>query len=248
MKSKVIFFTVILLVFVVACGGSDVPEVTRVFSTVVGLDTAVTETAPTATPTTQATLPPPPTAAPQPATATPLSQPTSEPTPDGAVTLLTKEDFGTDRNPLTGELVDGPSVLERRPLAVKISNAPSSYVRPQSGINQADWIFEHLAEGAVTRFTALIYSKSPAEVGPIRSARLIDLELPAMYDAALLYSGTSSGVGNRIAQSDIADQIVRVSETGSGYFRTGDETKAFEHTLYAKPERVWQGLETRGIN
>lgn len=244
MKHKLFLIVVMVSISLAACGGSEAPTPVLVIPT----EASLAEVTATAVPTLQPTLPPPPTSAPPPASATPLSQPTAEPTADGSLTLLTREDFGTDRNPLTGELVDDPSVLDRRPLAVKISNAPAFYVRPQSGINQADWIFEHLAEGAVTRFTALFYAHTPAEVGPIRSARLIDLELPAMYDAALLYSGTSTGVGNRIAQSDIADQLVRVSETGSGYFRTGDETKAFEHTLYANPERVWQGLENRGIN
>ncbi len=248
MKSKLFLIVIIMLTFLVACGGSEDPAPTLVVPTEVGLDTAVSETEPTALPTLPPTLPPPPTVAPPPPSATPLSQPPAEPTADGSVTLLTKEDFGTDRNPLTGEIMEDPSVLQRRPLAIKISNAPAFYVRPQSGLNQADWIFEHLAEGAVTRFTGLFYSKAPTEVGPIRSARLIDIELPAMYDAALLYSGTSAGVGNRIAQSDIADQLVRVSEPGSGYFRTGDEEKPFEHTLYARPEQVWAGLDTRGIN
>ncbi len=250
MKLKLTILAIFLLAFVVACGGGaeEAPTPELVIPTEIAADAAIAAAEPTATTiVAEPTLPPPPTLA-APATATSLPEPTAEPTADGSVTLLTKDDFGTDRNPLTGEIMADPSVLERRPLAIKISNAPAFYVRPQSGLNKADWIFEHLAEGAVTRFTALIYGEAPVEVGPIRSARLIDLELPAMYDAALLFSGTSTGVGNRLAQSDIYDHIVRVSETGTGYFRTGDETKAFEHTLYVRPEQTWAHLESKGLN
>lgn len=114
-------------------------------------------------------------------------------------------------------------------MAIKISNAPAGYVRPQSGLNAADIIFEHITEAVVTRFTAIFYSELPESVGPIRSARLVDVELPAMYDAALSYSGTSAGVGNRLFQSDFASRVI--STNTPGYYRTGDESKPYEHTL-----------------
>ncbi len=248
MKLNFIILILVISIVTVACGGQETPTAQLVVPTAVGT-VSEAEQAPTATVVVvaTATLPPPPTIPPPPATVTPLPEPTAEPTVVAAITLLSKEDFGTDRNPLTGELVDDPSVLQRRPLAIKISNAPASWVRPQSGLNQADWMFEHWAEGAVTRFTAIIYGQAPAAVGPIRSARLVDLELTAMYDAALLFSGTSVGVARRMSQSDIADQLVRVSNTEAGYFRT-EEDKPIQHTLYAKPEDVWAGLEARGIN
>jgi hypothetical protein len=247
--NKKLLLLIIWLGILAACGGNDetsptlLPPSTAVNTgggDVVSEPTVTTAVLPAAT----NTLPPPPTLAPPPATLTPQATPTEA----GPETLLLLEpaDFGTDRNPLTGEIVADPTVLERRPLAIKISNAPAFYVRPQSGLNAADWVFEHTAEGAVTRFTLIMYSQTPETVGPIRSARLIDLELPAMYDAALVYSGTSAGVGNRMFQSDIADDLVRSNDPG--YYRTGDETKAFEHTLYARPEQIWEGLEASDRN
>ncbi|MDW8102145.1 MAG: DUF3048 domain-containing protein [Anaerolineae bacterium] len=59
----------------------------------------------------------------------------------------------TEFCPLTGEPVDNPEKINRRPLAVKIANSPE--VRPQSGLSFADIVFEHLAEGGLTRFTAI---------------------------------------------------------------------------------------------
>src|SRR5258708_11765279 len=59
----------------------------------------------------------------------PTPSPTWLPTPVGAVGPF---NFPADVNPLTGLPVDDPSVLQHRPLAVKISNAPP-LVRPQAG-------------------------------------------------------------------------------------------------------------------
>src|SRR5690554_6309566 len=58
--------------------------------------------------------------------------------------------YGPAYNPLTGLEVDDPALLQRRPLAAKISNAPE-IVRPQAGISQADMVFEHYTEGSLTR-------------------------------------------------------------------------------------------------
>ncbi len=161
------------------------------------------------------------------------------------VDLRTAQDFGASYNPLTGELVADENILDRRPLAVKISNAPARWVRPQSGLNDADLIFEHVTEAGITRFTVLVYGKSPVNVGPIRSARLIDLELPAMYDAALVYSGSSEGVREKLLDSDFLPRILFSYE--SGYYRSG-EAKPLEHTLYALPNELWETLAAKGLN
>jgi hypothetical protein len=176
---------------------------------------------------------------------TPTPLPTTEaasPTPDES---QAPGEFDGVRNPLTGEPMEDPTLLERRPLAIKISNAPALWVRPQSGFGDADLVFEHVTEGALTRFTMIVYGKTPSDVGPIRSARLIDLELPEMYDAALVYSGTSNGVGQKLFNTSFWSRVLRPNE--AGYYRTG-ANKPFEHTLYAKPETLWQVLDGKGMN
>lgn len=161
------------------------------------------------------------------------------------IDLRTATDFGDSRNPLTGEEVSDPSQLDRRPLAIKISNAPAIHVRPQSGLNDADLIFEHITEAGITRFTMIVYGKNAPDVGPIRSARLIDLELPAMYDSALIYSGSSDGVRQRLLGSDFRPRIIFPVEPG--YYRTGAD-KPIEHTLYGTPATFWEVLEGKGLN
>lgn len=186
---------------------------------------------------------------PAPATAAALLTATIPPPPtvpgEGGDMLIGAEAFGTDRNPLTGEQVSDPAVLERRPITVKLSNAPATYTRPQAGLNQADLVFEHTTEGSVTRFTALFYDETPPNVGPVRSARLIDLELAAMYDAMLAFSGASAGVNQRLNSSDFSDRLLRDGEPG--FYRTG-ENKPFEHTLYIRLNELWQAVAAKGLN
>ncbi|MCA9982188.1 MAG: DUF3048 domain-containing protein, partial [Anaerolineales bacterium] len=234
-----------LMVLFVACGGAESAPANTVEAPptleVANLVDTAEPTAVPATATATATLPPPPTVPPPPA-ATLI--PTSTPVP--GVKLLTAEDFGDVYNPLTGEEMEDPELLQRRPIAVKISNSPPSYVRPQSGLNEADIVFEHITEAVATRFTAVFFGKTPENIGPIRSARLIDVELLAMYDAALGYSGSGIGVGQRLFAADFRNRIMRSNTPG--YYRTGDTSKPSEHTLYADPEQLWEALEERELN
>jgi len=230
-------FILVLLFGLAACGEAANPTPAPLPPTPL----AVQPTPTTAVAGPASTLPPPPTVAPLP-TSTAVILPTAA-DPD-AILLSSLADFGTDRNPLTGEQVD-PANLQRRPLAIKLSNSPPVYTRPQSGLNDADLIFEHTTEGAITRFTIITYGKTPPRVGPIRSARLIDVELPAMYDAALAYSGSSAGVGQRLVNADFRTRILFTNEPG--YYRTGED-KPYEHTLYGNPAQFWQALEGKGLN
>ena len=140
-------------------------------------------------------------------------------------------------NPLTGLPVDDPTVPLRRPLAIKISNAPA-IVRPQAGISAADLVFEHYVEGSYTRFTAIFWTHSPPRAGSVRSARLLDLELPAMYDALFAYSGASEGVRQRIAELPFAPRAYEGVTTGEPlYFR--DPGIEAPHNLFVVPDEVW---------
>jgi hypothetical protein len=237
----ILFVLALLLSVLAACGGE---EATPSPIPLPDAEETVAETAvPTAiVPEEKPTLPPPPTMAPA-STATTIPTAVAE---EGPIVLMTAEDFGDKRNPLTGELVENLEDLAQRPLAIKISNSPPGQVRPQSGLNDAAIMVEHLAEGAVTRLTGIFYGKWPEKVGPVRSARLIDLELPAMYDAGLAYSGASTGVSQRLFSSDFRPRIIR-SNT-EGYYRSGEENKDIEHTLYVDPEGLHNTLAENDLN
>lgn len=161
--------------------------------------------------------------------------------------LIGPTHFPLDVNPLTGEQVSNPALLDRRPLAVKVSNYPP-LVRPQAGLNEADLIFEHYAEGGVTRFTAIFYSRDADPVGSIRSGRLIDLEIPKMYDAAFAYSGSSGPVQEMIRLSSFFERVISPDFGHGGFYRIDDSNKAVEHTLFTDTTTLHYLLGLRGLD
>lgn len=157
--------------------------------------------------------------------------------------------YASDINPLTGLIAEDPETLARRPIAIKISN--NARVRPQAGLNSADLVFEHLTEGGITRFTAIYYSRDSGKVGSIRSGRLIDLEIPIMYDAAFGYSGSSTQLRLMFLNSLFFDRIISPDFAHGGFERISNPTKAeerVEDTLYTDTIVLRWILDQRGQN
>jgi len=117
--------------------------------------------------------------------------------------VLPAADRPADVNPLTGLKVDDPALLQRRPLMVRVGNDPGA--RPQVSLNEADLVYEEIVEWWVTRFTAIYLSRDPEMIAPIRSARLINLQLAPQYQAALAHSGGSDPVRWELSQSEIVN-------------------------------------------
>ena len=69
-------------------------------------------------------------------------------------------------------------------MAVKIDNYPAG--RPQSGLDKADIIFEEPVEGGITRFAAVFQCQDAALIGPVRSARNIDIGILGQLGNPLL--------------------------------------------------------------
>ncbi|GIT77346.1 MAG: hypothetical protein Ct9H300mP31_18770 [Acidimicrobiaceae bacterium] len=94
--------------------------------------------------------------------------------------------------------------IPRPALAVKIDNVTRAH--PQSGVNQADVVYEELVEGGVTRLVAVFQSTSAETVGPIRSARTSDPQLLSGFDRPLFaYSGANRGTRQELATSSMVD-------------------------------------------
>jgi hypothetical protein len=169
-------------------------------------------------------------------------EPSATPTIEG---LIGPANFPTNINPLTGEVVRDPDVLNRRPLAIKVSNAPA-IVRPQAGLNSADLVFEHYAEGGLTRFTAVFYTHDADPVGSVRSGRLIDMEIAQMYDAAFAFSGASGPIKQMVRESNFFDRVISPDYGHGGFWRVEDPSKAIEHTMFTSTYNLRWILEQRG--
>ncbi len=141
--------------------------------------------------------------------------------------------------------------MDRRNLLIKISNYPP-VVRPQSGVNQADLVYEYEVEGGVTRFAAIFRSNAPTHVGPVRSGRLMDLNLVPMYEALFSYSGASAPIQQLFLHQPwrpwIISPAIGDNCEEAGFCRFPEEGKAFEHTLYADTTKVWERATARGVN
>jgi hypothetical protein len=120
--------------------------------------------------------------------------------------------------PLSGLPAANGAATDRKPLLIKIDNAPAA--RPHYSINQADMVFEIIVEGGVTRLAAVFHAQDPAQIGSVRSARLVDRTLAQMVRGALVYSGTSAHALSLITKDAAEKKYVDLSADHSqGYFR-----------------------------
>jgi hypothetical protein len=92
--------------------------------------------------------------------------------------------FPADVDPLTGLTVSDPSILNRRPVMIKVSNYPRNG-RPHAGLSSADLVFDYYIGEGGNRFLALFYGQDSTKVGPMRSGRLVDRFLVREYQGIL---------------------------------------------------------------
>jgi hypothetical protein len=64
-------------------------------------------------------------------------------------------------------------------LAVKIYDTAQAH--PQAGLEDADIVYIEQVEGGLTRLAAIFSSTIPKVVGPVRSARISDIEILEQY-------------------------------------------------------------------
>jgi len=94
-------------------------------------------------------------------------------------------------SPLTGLPQPNAAQLHRPAVVVKIDNVDQA--RPQTGINQADVVYEEMVEGGLTRLAAVFQSDYPDPVGPVRSGRLTDSAIADdLHHPVLAFSGTNN--------------------------------------------------------
>ena len=103
------------------------------------------------------------------------------------------------RNSLSGRVgADGPI------LVVKIDDTKMAH--PQIGLEYADIVYIEQVEGGLTRLAAVFSSQIPKEIGPVRSARVSDLELLSQFGkVGFAYSGAQQRLRPEIAAANLFD-------------------------------------------
>ena len=90
-------------------------------------------------------------------------------------------------SPITNSL-SGRVGADNKVLVVKIDD--TKFARPQIGLKEADLVYIEQVEGGVTRLAAVYSSTIPPRIGPVRSARISDIELLAQFGKVIFsFSG-----------------------------------------------------------
>jgi hypothetical protein len=87
-------------------------------------------------------------------------------------------------------------------LVVKVDDTPQAH--PQIGIDLADVVYIEQVEGGLTRLATVFSSVIPTRIGPVRSARISDIDLLAQYGhVAFAYSGAQTKLFPVIAAANL---------------------------------------------
>jgi hypothetical protein len=141
--------------------------------------------------------------------------------------------------PLTGELLADVPSAHHPAVVVKMDNTPEA--RPQSGINEADIVYELIVEG-YTRYALVFHSQAPDPVGPVRSARSSDIELVSNLGRPILaWSGGNPGVVGEVrGAADNGFLIDAMYGVSNDYYR--DSARVMPHNLYTRVPGLFENF------
>jgi len=107
-----------------------------------------------------------------------------------------------DKPEIPKNFFNGLPGVNNQILVVKIDDTNAAH--PQIGVEDADVVYVEQVEAGLTRLAAVYTSKLPPLIGPIRSARISDLELLAQFGrVGFAYSGAQSKMRHVIAAANL---------------------------------------------
>ena len=107
-----------------------------------------------------------------------------------------------DKPEIPKNFFNGLPGVNNQILVVKIDD--TNVAHPQIGVEDADVVYVEQVEAGLTRLAAVYTSKLPPLIGPIRSARISDLELLAQFGrVGFAYSGAQSKMRPVIAAANL---------------------------------------------
>lgn len=141
-------------------------------------------------------------------------------------------------NSISGRLgTDGPV------LVVKIDDTAMAH--PQIGLEDADLVYIEEVEGGSTRLAAVFSSKIPTRIGPVRSARISDVELLSQYGrVGFAYSGAQSKMLPIIAAANVHDLG---AQKNSATIYTTDATRTQPYAMVLRADLLLELANSRGL-
>jgi hypothetical protein len=120
------------------------------------------------------------------------------------------------------------------PIIIQIENSTQPTVRPQTGMQQADMIYEYISEFGIPRLTAVYWHPPTAMIAPVRSCRLITVQLEQMYRGMIYCSGANDYVLGQVWKWP--NVVYDYAYMYSWMYRTGD--RVAPHNVQARPDQI----------
>ncbi len=144
---------------------------------------------------------------------------------------------------LTGLWVE-EEIANQRPFAVMFNNIKAA--NPQSGIGDADILYEALVEGGITRLMGILEgidesAMTAKRIGSIRSARHYYVSFADEYDAIFVHYGQTSYAVKKIKKLGI-DTINGMEGIGANSFYRDKSIKA-PHNAFLSLEGIQKAVE-----
>ena len=161
---------------------------------------------------------------------------------EGEITTSMEYNFdeGKALSVLTGEMVD-EKVANNRIIACMINNI--DVAMPQSGIANADIVYECVVEGGITRLMGIFQNyKKLEKLGPVRSARHYYVDIANEYDAIYTHFGETKYATADIESIGINTLSGLSSIGGEVFFR--DNSRVAPHNAYASGTGIKKGIKS----
>jgi hypothetical protein len=128
-------------------------------------------------------------------------------------------------------------------LVVKLDDTRPAH--PQIGIEDADIVYIEQVEGGLTRLAAVFSSKIPQRIGPVRSARISDIELLAQFGrVGFAYSGAQSKLRPVL---DSANLVNASAERNSATIYTTDPARVQPYAMVLRADLLLDSLKAKGL-
>ena len=127
-------------------------------------------------------------------------------------------------------------------LVVKIDDTFAA--RPQIGLDRADVVYIEQVEGGLTRLAAVFSSEIPTLIGPVRSARISDIDILAQYGRVVFaYSGAQSKMLPVIAAANLNDYG---AQRQSPTIYTRDESRTSPTNMVLRADLLLEKVRSDG--
>jgi ribosomal protein L24E len=141
-------------------------------------------------------------------------------------------------------VLSGREGVDGQLLAVKIDD--TNMAHPQIGVEDADVVYIEQVEGGLTRLAAIFSTKIPQRIGPVRSARISDIDILSQYGrVAFAYSGAQKKLLPVIAAANLQD--LGAQRQGPTIFTT-DPNRTPPYAMVLRADLLMQKIKEDGLN